>query len=207
MKMLPILILAIPLLSIADERQIAHTDGRTIWIENGPIGLQDIEFIEAMFNKHWNIEEIRLRDIPGGDSIADKFLFAKFANKRIVVSGKCLSVCTLLALAGDPIVLETDAVLALHGTYSSVDGRLNEDLSLSNLDWLAGRLPAIPKAALRTALTYPRRDEQGMVIAPAQDGSRHIVVMLCERLPDGCTQVTTLAEGESRLTIAPAAKP
>lgn len=178
-----------------------HTDGETLWLENHGFGLPEVEKLETLFHANRDLTTIHLRNIDGGNHIAEKVLFTKFANKRIEVHGRCLSMCSILALTGDPLVLSPDAVLAFHG-FHGPDGTLNEELSLTFLNWLSSRLRTVPREALRTALTFPRKDDQGLLVRPANDGSGLIAVDLCERLPDQCKRVRYIGPGESRMTLA-----
>ncbi|WP_416757343.1 hypothetical protein ACNI65_13915 [Roseateles sp. So40a] len=202
MKALCGLLLSLPLLAVGQTGVTAHTDGKTVWIEDGGLGPKEVEKVHELFATHWHYEAIVVRNIMGGVDLAEQMLYTKFANKPVTVSSRCLSACALLALAGDPVILNRDAVLAIHGTYSRVDGSLNAERSLKGLDWLAGRLPTVPKETLRTALTFPRKDDQGLLIRPANDGSGLIAVDLCQRLPDQCKRVRYIGPGESRMTLA-----
>lgn len=202
MKALMSIVLTLPILAQCQATADVRSDGRTMWIENTPLEESGIRAVEALFSKHWNLDEIRLRNVKGDDARADKYLFSKFVHKRIVVSGRCESMCATLALSGDPVLLEKDALLVIHSSRTPFDGDLDVDFASRNQAWLPARLPTVPKEAIATALKALPSSDRGMFIYPEQDGSGRIAVALCESYPTRCTAVTHLAEGDSRLRLA-----
>lgn len=154
----------------------------------------------AKFKEHDEITEVELRNVPGGLSYAELKLYGPIANKKVVVTGLCASMCAILALSAREISIDEGSRLFVHGRFDADTGQWNSR-SLDRVEWLSSQMPTVSREAIAEALSYRNPSLRGLLIRSVGDGSGLIAVKLCNPAPDNCRTVRYLSHGESRIRL------
>lgn len=162
-----------------------------IWLHDVFLGNETYLYLK---NEISNKDAICLKDIPGGQAN----LFTKYSqlikNKKIHVYGYCNSLCALLALSVDHLVLhrskdaENPSYLFIHGTFNIKNEKWDPS-SLDNIDYLHDRLKVIKKEHIARALSFKTYGPSGLIISStpfSQLKPSKSLVQLCEDFPKKC---------------------
>lgn len=175
---------------------------RELWIRNGVLKGADIRRLERLFAARTDIDTVHFEDVDGGDPLyAREVLYSALAFRQIQVHGRCGPACAHLALASQSPSLQTGATLTIQDGVSVLDPGGLLGGHLSNLHWMAERIPGLPRVALEQALLSVAPHDHELVLGAQAD--RSITVRLCHPHPVDCRLLRQLKPGETRMTVRP----
>ncbi|MDH0865977.1 hypothetical protein [Mitsuaria sp. GD03876] len=175
---------------------------RDLWIRNGHLKDADIRRLERLFETHMRIDTVHFEDVDGGDPLYARLsLDRALAFRQVDVRGRCGTACTHLALVSQSPVLHAGATLSIHDGVPVLDPGGLLSGHLVNLNWIAERLPDLPRPALEKALLSFAPHDHELVLSPEAD--RSITARLCHPSPVDCKLLRHFRPGETRMTVSP----